>query len=230
MPASAGENEVNLQVLFCWGGGVGAGLGLGFIAVVASALLLSERLLPVLTVRTEWPEQSPASAEGLPFGLCPRGVPFRAFAPCRRLLSLAAGCLLGHCRSWGEWRELPLTPPSEWAPSQRSCPPSRGSRSAVSLVVFVPESFLPVPPDRRISRSGPREVSASQHSSLNVSRCFCSVQKGSGQGSGEGGMGCVCVSVSVSVSVCVCVPWQYPLSACLVYSLQSTYSLKVFKV
>ena len=50
-------------------GGVGAGLGLGFVAVVTSALLLSEHLLPVLTVQTEWPEQSPPSAEGLPFGL-----------------------------------------------------------------------------------------------------------------------------------------------------------------
>ena len=147
MPASAGENEVKCsQVLFCWGGGVGAGGGLGFVAVVTSALLLSEHLLPVLTVQTEWPEQSPPSAEGLPFGLCPRGIPFRAFAPCCRLLSLAAGCLLGHCRSWGEWGELPLVPPSKWAPPQRSCPPSRGSRSACVFGCFCAREFPSRPP------------------------------------------------------------------------------------
>ena len=65
----------------------------------------------------------------------------------------------------------------------------------VSLVVFVPKSFLPVPPDRRISRSGPRGVSASQHSSLHVSRCFCSVQKSSV---------CVCVCVCVCACARVC--------------------------
>lgn len=100
----------------------------------------------VLTVQTEWPEQSPPSAEGLPFGLCPRGIPFRAFAPCCRLLSLAAGCLLGHCRSWGEWGELPLVPPSKWAPPQRSCPPSRGSRSACVFGCFCAREFPSRPP------------------------------------------------------------------------------------
>lgn len=61
----------------------------------------------------------------------------------------------------------------------------------VSLVVFVPESFLPIPPDRRISLSGPKGVSASQHSSLHMSRCFCSEQKSSGV--------CVCVRARAMV-------------------------------
>ena len=91
----------------------------------------------------------------------------------------------------------------------------------VSLVVFVPKSFLPVPPDRRISRSGPRGVSASQHSSLHVSRCFCSVQKSSV-------CVCVCVCVCVHVHVCVrmCACTMAVPTECL-FSLLSSIHLKL---
>lgn len=225
MPTSAGENEVKcLQVLFCWDGDVGAGLGLGFVAVVTSALLLSEHLLPVLTVRTEWPEQSPPSAEGLPFGLCLRGIAFHGFASCHRLFSLAAGCLLGHCRSWGECGELPLAPLSEGVPSQRSCLPSYVSHSACVFGCFCAREFPSRPPrqeDFTVWTQGGFCLPAQQSPCVLV--LLFSTEE----------LVCVCLCVCARACVCVCV------HACAVavpterlFSLLSSIhlSLKVFKV